>query len=81
MIYILFDYEEHGPELSVATTIREELPKLLVDTWVDTDEAKKKLIAELENTDSELIDKQNIELKRGWGGVCLRVLKDGIPSK
>ena len=76
MIWLLFDYEEHGPERLWAFNKFEDLVECAKDYYPDDLHAadmRAELLKRLETVKPEDFPlDENVQLMRGWGGLNVR---------
>lgn len=78
MIYLLYDYEEHGPDSVYATTRRETLESASEEYWSNhgaenAEEGRQNLKRLLSLPDHEILGDNH--LSRGWGSLKLLVVE------
>ena len=72
-IYLLYDYDEDGPDSMFATTDYEKLPALLVQLGYTDSETLGTLHGALADIRREIF-RGPYGLTRGWGGAVLHML-------
>lgn len=71
-VYILYGYDEHGPEDLVVTDDVRKVPEM-VTNWAQASKYDEALIAKLVDAASHAKDGVN-RLERGWGGATLHIV-------
>lgn len=80
LVFLLYDYAEHGPENLVATLDRQKLMGLVDNNWADAPadwlaQGKAGLARLLELSDQQLFERRGGCCHDGWGGMALDVVK------
>ncbi len=84
-IYMLYDYQEHGPESIIATLDKDLVLSIFDKKWPpnsdlcpvradDYEKVRNTLIQYLLETNDDLVKYEGVRLSDGWGGVVLHVL-------
>lgn len=81
MIYLIFDYLEHGPEHQVGTTDENKVPAML-EEWLNAHGEFHGPREPMFSTLTELLNKNEpgeYQLGAGWGAVSLSIVKEWTP--
>lgn len=82
LIYLIYDYEEHGPQVFGMTIDPSKLPEMLVRLWPDWSRSKESKVW-LEKAQAKmaefLADPKigSTALEEGYGGIVLVAREDG----
>lgn len=72
-VYLLWDHEEHGPEIIRATTNPANLPAIMREAWPTASNEEHKKLVEL-IAGGSLVSYETYRISDGWGGIHLQAV-------